>query len=125
MRIAIPITGTVLCEDPLTGDPDDPIRPIGLDLGHVSWVLEDVDLEDEVAVIEVTASPMIDIELPGQVDETGLQVYERRPTTPAERAAALQRVRDLILNKTKAELYELTGDTRLVKPFKGGGPPEG
>jgi hypothetical protein len=53
VRLEIPLTGTIINEQPLQGDPTDPIRPVDLDLGNVSWRLLDVDVERGVAIIEV------------------------------------------------------------------------
>lgn len=61
MRIKVPIVGTVTEYNPrfaeldgigISGDPDDPVR-VDINLGEVSWSLVSVDLENDVAEIEV------------------------------------------------------------------------
>lgn len=117
MRIEIPLTGTVLVEGQahgdgrLEGDPADPIRPINIDLGNVSWHMINVDLDREVMIVEVeggeyTSDP-----------DTNMS----RPSTPADKAAALAHVQGLIHGKSKAELYKQSGSARLRRPFKTGG----
>lgn len=118
MRVTIPLTGTVLAYDPITGDPDDPIRPIGLRLGNVSWELVELNLDDDTMVIEVTPSPEVS-EPTGQVDADGRPVYRRRPTTEKERQAYLGNIQELIHGHTREELYSLSKSKRLSKPFSG------
>lgn len=119
MQIAIPLTGTVLVEGSvhgagdLRGADDDPIRPIALPLGRVSWQMVDVDLEDGVMIIDVTP----DAEVYERPDPNGPTI--RRPTTPAEQAEALQRVQNLVLNHTRDELYSMARQPRLKRPFRG------
>ena len=57
MIITVPIEGTVLSKDPLSGDPADPIRMVKEDLGDVSWRLISTDLEAEEFTIEIVPSP--------------------------------------------------------------------
>ena len=124
MRLTVPITGTVLVEgslDELVGDENDPISLIPIDLGNVSWTLIDIDLENEVAIIEVVASEIVSeptgnkITLPsGNI----VNEYINRPTTETEKMQALRYAQDLIYGKTKDELYETTGAARLKRPFK-------
>ncbi|KKM90013.1 hypothetical protein LCGC14_1242930 [marine sediment metagenome] len=122
MRLTIPLTGNVLVEGSvhgdgaLTGDDEDPIRPIEIDLGNVSWTMVDVDLGAEVMVIEV--APAEEVEEPtGEVDAEGEAVMHTRPTTPAEKQALLQHAQGLVMNHSKAELYQMTGNQRLRRPF--------
>lgn len=112
MRLTIPLTGTVLVEGSvygagdLTGDPNDPIRPVGLNLGNVSWVMVDVDLEKEVMVIEVE---------PGEyVSESE---SKSRKATAEEKAASLRAAQAIVMGHTKEELYAMSGSSRLKRPF--------
>lgn len=123
MRLAIPLTGTVLVEGDvhgvgnLTGDPDDVIRPIDIDFGNVSWTMVDVDLDAEVMIIEVKPGETIE-ESTGESDNGGNPVYKSRPATPEEKTGFLQHAQDLVMNHTKDELYALTRNARLKRPFK-------
>lgn len=124
MKLTIPLTGTVLVEGSfrgdgkLTGDPEDPIRPVDIDLGNVSWTLIEVDLENEVMVIEVEPAEELD-EDTGKKDAEGEPIYRRRQATKQERKGFLQYARDLVMNHTKDELYQMTGSPKLKRPFKG------
>lgn len=124
MRLTIPLTGTVLVEGSvwgegkLSGDPNDPIRPIDLNLGNVSWTMVDVDLENNEMVIEVSPAEEID-EDTGQKDTEGNPIYVRRRATEQEKAGFLQYAKDLIEGHTKDELYTMSRCSRLKRPFKG------
>ncbi len=119
MKLIIPITGRVLTENPLSGDPNEPIRPIDIDLGNVSWQMVDVDLDNEVMVIEVSPAEGV-AEDTGQLDGEGNPIYQTRPATQEEKAALLKNARQLIEGHTKDELYAMTGSKRLVKPAGSG-----
>jgi len=120
MKLTIPLTGTVLVEGSvwgdgkLSGDPDDPVRPVDIDLGNVSWVMVDIDLENEVMVIEVKPAEKIS-EDTGQVDGEGNPIYKSRPTSEQEKAGFLQHAQDLVNNHTKDELYQMSGRSRLKR----------
>ncbi len=99
MRLTIPLTGKVLVEGSvwgegkLSGDPTDPIRPLDIDLGNVSWVMIAVDLDNEEMEIEVTPG--------GVVGE--------------EKTKSLQYAQQLIEGHTKEELYQMSGCPRLKR----------
>ena len=118
MRLSIPLTGTVLVENPLVGDDNDPVRPIDIDLGNVSWTAMGIDLENEVMVIEVEPADTVD-EPTGEVDGEGNPVYRLRPATAEEKAGFLQHAQGLIMEHTKDEPYEMSGCARLKRPFAG------
>ena len=115
MRLTIPLTGTVLVEDPLTGDDKDPVRPVDIDLGNVSWRIVSIDLKNEVMEIEVEPAEEVS-ENTGQVDREGYPIYERRKTTEQEKMALLQHAQDLVINHTKDELYRISKCARLKRP---------
>ena len=123
MRLTIPLTGTVLVEGSvfgngnLSGDPNDPIRPIDLDLGNVSWKMVDVDLDNAVMTIEVKPAEKFS-EDTGQVDGEGKPIYNTRPATQAEKTGFLQYAKDLIEGHTKGELYQMSGRPNLKRPHK-------
>lgn len=123
MRLTIPLTGTVLVEGSvwggggLSGDPNDPIRPIDLDLGNVSWVMADVDLENEVMMIEVKPGEKVS-EDTGEVDK-GNPIYITRLATKEEKQGFLQHAQNLVVNHTRDELYQMSKCSRLKRPFKG------
>jgi len=123
MRLAIPLTGTILTENPLSGDPNDPIRPVDIDLGNVSWRMLELNLDDEVMVIEVEPAdnvpePELDTQGRQKVDESGNPIYRKRKATEQEKLGFLQYARDLIFNHTKDELYKMGKNTKLRRPFK-------
>lgn len=118
MKVSIPLTGTVLVEGDLVGDDDDPIRPVDLDLGNVSWTMVDVDLDNEVMVIEVTPADQVD-EDTGEEDPEGNPIWRRREATDQEKLGFLQHTQDLVMNRSKEELYQMSGCGRLKRPFKG------
>jgi hypothetical protein len=124
MKLAIPLTGTVLAEGSvwgagkLSGDPDDPIRPVDLDLGNVSWVMVDVDLENEVMVIEVSPAEEVS-EDTGEVDGEGEPIFKARKATQQEKTGFLQHAQHLIESHTKEKLYTMSKCSRLKRPFKG------
>lgn len=123
MRLILPLTGTVIREGSvfgdglLGGDPDDPIRPVDIDLGNVSWVMVNVDLEKGEMEIEVTPALEV-IEPTGEIDGEGNPVYETRKTTQAEKADLLQYAKDLVEGQTKDELYVMSKCAKLKRPFK-------
>lgn len=115
MRIKIPLTGTLVTEDPDTGDPEDPVRVINLDLGDVAW--QAVAFDWDAGLVEV------ELEVPrhtGRHDpDTGKAFPDEPPAKHAtRRAAALSRVKSLLLDHTVDELYGMAGDPRLRRPFK-------
>lgn len=120
MRLRIPLTGTVLVEGEvfgkgdLQGDEKDPIRPVDLDLGNVSWAMVNVDLVNEVMEIEVTPSEKLD-EDTGEKDGDGKSIYLGRKTTELEKVALLEHARNLIEGHTKEELYEISKCPKLKR----------
>lgn len=124
MRLTIPITGTVLVEGTvhgtgaLVGDNSDPIRPVDIDLGNVSWEMVDIDLDKEEMLIEVAPSEEISADT-GQVDDEGNPIYIKRPATDGERVGFLQYAQQLVMEHTKDELYQMSGNLKLKRPFKG------
>lgn len=127
MRLTIPLTGTVLVEGEvfgkgdLVGDDNDPIRPIEIGLGDVSYVMVDLDMVNEVMVIEVEAADKVqkpDLDSGGQQkrDADGNLMFKRRSTTTAEKTALLQQAKGLVEGRTKDELYQISGSPRLKRP---------
>lgn len=123
MKLTIPLTGTVLREGSvwgkgkLKGAANDPIKPIPLNLGNVSWKMIDVDLENEVMVIDVQPAEETD-EDTGQFDAENHPIVIRRPTTQAEKDGFLQYAKQLIEGHSKDELYLMSGCVRLKRPKK-------
>ncbi len=121
MQLTVPITGTVIREGDihddglLEGDPNDPIRLIDINLGNVSWTLVDIDIDAEVAIIEVT--PALDV-----VEETGVILpggepeVRQRDTTDVERSQLLSYAKGIVEGKTKAQLHTLSGSPRIKRP---------
>lgn len=123
MRLTIPLTGTVLVEGSvhsdglLQGDDKDPIRPVDIDLGNVSWKMVDIDLDNEVMIIEVAPAEEFD-EDTGQVDAENKPIYIRRKATEQEKQGFLQHAQGLVMNHTKEELYAMSKLPRLKRPFE-------
>lgn len=111
MKIGIPLTGKLVSESPLLGDVSNPIRPVDIDLGNVSWILDHIDLENEIAVIEVTPSEHIIVKVGAK--------FNYRKATVKEKQNALLKVQHLIYNYSKDELYNISKCHRLERPFKG------
>ena len=101
----------------LKGSPDDPIRLIDINLGHVSWTMVDVDTENEVMVIEVSPEETIG-EDTGEVDDKDNPIYTIRQTTEKEKEDFLLHARKLVEGKTYDELYETSKSPKLKRPFK-------
>ena len=129
MRINIPMTGTIIDFDPelfkldgigISGDPADPVRPVPVNLGDVSWTLVSIDLDNDKMEIELSAdyisAPVFDGKGSPILDEGGSQIKLRRQATTEEQQALLDNAKKLIESKTVDELYQATGVQRLVKP---------
>ena len=108
MKMIVPITGTVLEFSPelaklddvgISGDPNDPVRIINLNLGNVSWKLISIDLENDEAEIEVTPSEMIS-EDTGQVDDEGEPIYEPKTATAQDQQRFLDEAEAKVIGKT-------------------------
>ncbi len=119
MRMKIPITGTVKGVEPhISGDLNDPISMISLDLGDVSWTLINLDLDAEEMEIEVTPSPSTDYDT-GQVDGEGKPIFAQRPATEEEKHNRREAALNLSLSRmSKQALYALSGSPRLKNPFR-------
>ena len=119
MRMKLPITGTVKEVSPyIIGDNDDPIRPVSVDLGNVSWTLIGVDLESEEMEIEIT--PSIDDHYDtGTVDGEGDPIFAIRKATAMDKVQAVEYALDRSLGRmSKQALYDLSKSPRLKNPFK-------
>ena len=128
-RLKIPLTGTVTGFDPecykldsvgISGDPNDPVRPVNVNLGGISWRLVNIDLETNLMEVEAEAPETMDV--PVQ-DTNGQPVYVdgklklvNRATTPEEKEQILAMAQHILESHTVDELYVLTGDKRLFKP---------
>ena len=119
MRMRIPITGTVKAITPhIMGDDDDSIRPINIDLGDVGWKLIHLDLELEEMEIEITPNPETVYDT-GSLSPDGSLEMKGRPTTLAEKNAAIEHALDRSLARmSKEALYALSGSPALKNPFK-------
>lgn len=124
MRLKIPLTGTVLSYDTelaeyrgssgIAGDLNDPIRPVPIDLGNVSWRLIAIDLENDLAEIEVKPSENINTVRDGGNPDNPEDRFTR-PSTEQERQGFLNYAKNLVESHTKDELYAMSGKKRLVK----------
>ncbi len=126
MKITLPLTGTVKAIQPghkpglveIYGENEDPIRPVHVDLGDVSWVLVEMDLDAEEMTIEVTAAPTTKYDT-GKVDEEGKPIYAGRPATEQEKADRVAYAQSHSLSHMSHQaLYALSGSPPLKNPFK-------
>ncbi len=98
----------------ISGDKNDPIRLIDIDLGNVLWESKSIDLDKDVMVIEVTAAEEID-EDTGQVDGTGRPISIRKRATAQDKQRFLDEAEAKVKNKTFDQLYSETGSPKLKK----------
>lgn len=117
--LEVPITGTVKQVEPcILGDDNDPIRLINVKLGHISWRLIELDLDNEIMRIEATPSPITRYDT-GQKDEEGKPIFAIRPATEEEKESRREAALDLSLSRmSKQALYALSKSPRLKNPFK-------
>ncbi len=129
MRLKIPLTGTVTGFDPechkldsvgISGDPNDPVRPVDKNLGGISWRLVSIDLETDLMEVEAEAPEKIDVPVQdakgNPVLEDGEPLFLHRSATAYEKEQILANAQHILESHTIDELYILTGDKRLVKP---------
>lgn len=125
MKLKIPLTGKVTEYHPelegydasggIGGDLNDPVRPVPVNLGNVSWRLISIDLETDLAEIEVTPSDRISIDIE-KLDGEGNPIYETREATEEEKQGFLNYARSLVEGHTADELYKMTKKGKLIKP---------
>jgi hypothetical protein len=115
MQISIPLTGNLISYKPVLGDPNDPVRPIDLDLGNVSWQLISLDLENDLTLIEVTPAEEGDFET-GKFDKDKNPIYERRGLSGKEKQKLLDNVKTILLDNPISDLYAICKSPRLRKP---------
>lgn len=128
MRVKIPMTGTVSKYNPklakyggssgIEGAPNDPVRPVPVNLGNVSWDLVSVDLKKDLMEIEVSPAEVISV-LKEQGDPNRPEDWLTRRATPKEKQDALDCVRALVEGHTVSELYQMSHCPRLKKPKEG------
>lgn len=131
MRLKIPLTGTISKYHPelakyggssgISGDLNDPVRPVPVNLGNVSWKLVSIDLETDTAEIEVTPSdnisePDLGAEGKQKKDKDGNLLYKSRQATEQEKVSFLQYAKNLVEGHTKDELYQISKCPRLKRP---------
>jgi len=123
MILKVPVTGTVIELNPdlyridkigISGDPNDPVRLINVDLGDVSWRLVSIDLENDLAEIEVQPAEKKSVLKPGG-DPGKDEDYIEVPTTAQDKQQLLDNARQSVEGKTPDELYSLTKSARLIK----------
>lgn len=124
MRLKVPITGRVLDYDPLAGqidgigvvgDNNDPVELIKINLGNVSWRLVTIDLENDLADIEVSPGENINILKDGG-NPNNPKDWTSRPATDAEKRGFLNYAKNQVESHTIDELYKMTKAKRLIKP---------
>jgi len=123
MRLKIPLTGSVLDYDILgakydgigvVGDPSDPVKPVEINLGHVSWGLVTIDLVNNLAEIEVSPAENISVLKDGGNPDKP-EDWTTRPSTPIEKQGFLDNAKSLVESHTVDELYTMSKSKRLVK----------
>lgn len=123
MRLKIPITGKVLEYDPkagqidgigVIGDNNNPVKIVNISLGNVSWRLVTIDLENDLAEIEVSPGERSSLLKDGGNPDNP-EDWTSRPATEEEKQGFLDYAKNLIESHTVDELYAITNSTRLVK----------
>lgn len=123
MRLKVPLTGTVLDYDILgakydgigvVGDPNDPVKPVEINLGYISWGLVTIDLVNDLAEIEVSPAENINV-LKAGGDPLNPADWTSRVSTPTERQGFLDNAKSLVESHTVDELYIMSKSKRLVK----------
>jgi hypothetical protein len=126
MRLKVPITGTVLDYDiqaakydgiGVVGDPSDPVRPINISLGNVSWGLLTIDLVNNLAEIEVNPAENISV-LKAGGDPLKPEDWTSRQSTPTEKQGFLDHAKSQLESHTTDELYAMSKSKRLAKPIE-------
>lgn len=122
MQISVPLTGRVISYNPLIGDEVDPVRLIDIDLGDVSWELVSIDLEHDLALIEVTPADEADEAATptGETDEEGNPTMASRKLSSEEKQDLLDNVKSMIQDKSIDQLYKQSKSARLKKPINKG-----
>lgn len=129
MRLRVPITGTVLDYDPaagqidgigVDGDNNDPVKLVNISLGNVSWRLVTIDLENDLAEIEVSPGKHISILKDGGNPDNP-DDWISRPATEQEKQGFLDFARNQVESHTKDELYDISKSKRPVVPAKARG----
>ncbi len=124
MRLKIPLTGAVLDYDILAakydgigvvGDNNDPVKPVEISLGNVSWRLVTIDLVNDLAEIEVSPAENINV-LKSGGNPDNPNDWTSRATTEMEKQGFLDNAKTLVESHTKDELYTMSKSKRLVKP---------
>ncbi|MDP2873516.1 MAG: hypothetical protein Q8P31_13415 [Bacillota bacterium] len=124
MRLKVPLTGTVGDYDILAAQHDgigvvgsllDPVKPVELNLRHVSWRLVTIDLVNDLAEIEVSPAENINVLKEGGRTDNQAD-WTRRAATELEKQGFLAVAKSLVESHTKDELYTMSKAKRLVKP---------
>ncbi|MBA7568402.1 hypothetical protein ES708_10123 [subsurface metagenome] len=123
MRLKVPITGKVLEYDPVAGqidgigvvgDPKDPVKPININLGNISWRLVTIDLENDLAEIEVSPGENIAI-LKAGGNPDNPNDWTSRLATKEEKQGFLDNAKSQIESHTVDELYTMSKSKKLIK----------
>ncbi|MFC1910457.1 hypothetical protein ACFLXC_04115 [Chloroflexota bacterium] len=123
MIVKIPLTGEATKYDPkagqidglgISGNPDNPVQPIDIDLGGVSWKLISIDFDNDRAEIDIKAPDTVNVLKPGGDPENPAD-YERKTLSSAEKEAMLISADSSLKSKTVDELYAIAKQPRLIK----------
>lgn len=123
MRLKVPITGTVLKYDSaagqidgigVVGDNSDPVKIVDVPFCNVGWRLVTIDLENDLAEIEVRPGKNINILKDGG-DPGNEEDWFSRPATEEEKQGFLDFAKQTVESKTVDELYAMTNSAKLVK----------
>lgn len=124
MRLKVPITGTVKAYNPaagqrdgigVIGDPNDPVSIININLGRVSWRLVTIDIENDLAEIEVKPGENVKALKDGG-NPNNPEDWFLRPATEQEKQGFLDYAKNQVESHTTDELYAISQSKRLVKP---------
>lgn len=134
MGLRIPLTGTVEerdAEGRFSGNADDPIRIIDIDIGDIAWQAISFDLDNGFVEVEADVPKARLIKLPGKPARYGHELsqvelddinqgrvipgLEDEPEAQyqARRTQILNNARQLLEGHTVDELYQMSGSPRL------------
>jgi len=121
--IRVPLTGevkdynidaAVLDGIGVSGNPDNPVRPVRVPAGiNIAWKLITIDLDNDEAVIEINPPLRRAILKPGG-DPEKAEDYTKRDTTAQEKQAEINKAKSHF-EKPNAQIYAEAGESELIK----------
>lgn len=123
MRVLVPITGDEVTYG--SGNPDNPIRPLNIrellpeSLKRFSWRAIEYDFDKGVVKIELYFKK---VDKPTKWDAEGREIEHIKETDVAfakRQTDTANAITSILRTHTIGELHQLTGEPKLMRPFKG------